>query len=439
MTRRDFALLILILLLGAGITVARKARQGSFPAGVHVEGLEFLRGPLHTLSESADADWADGDRVIVEAGHSDVQVMTWGEKNVHVELKKQIHGEKAEEAARQAANLELSLVPSPGSLVVKATGSRPPGLSSDFTVTVPEHSRVQVIADNGSVVVHGIKADVQVKTAHGDVNATDLGGGLEVVNDDGSINLGRIKGPVNLRTTHGDIEASDLSGSADVACDDGDVSLTRVTGGVKVSHAHGEVRISEVGGEVHVNSGNADVTVSDIRGNVEIVDEHGSIRVERAEADLKVTAPHCEIWVENLSGGLTATVESDPLTATRVKGGVKVVASASSVTLTDVQGLIEVSGTHTPVQISRPGADVEVSTTNQEIRIASPAARGFRVDARAEQGEVESDIDELHVPEDRPAHFAGSTGDGRIRYRLNTSHATISILRTESDSTDEDR
>ncbi|MCI0569106.1 MAG: DUF4097 domain-containing protein [Acidobacteria bacterium] len=439
MTRRDVALLILILLLGAGITTAHKVRQGSLAPGVRVEGLEFLRGPLHTFSESADADWSDGDRVIVEAGHSDVQVQTWSEKKVHVELKKQLHGEKEEEAARQASDIRLRVAPSRGSVTIGTTGSRLSGLSSEFTVTIPEHSRLQVIADNGSVVVHGIKADVLVKTAHGDVEASDLAGSLEVVNVDGSISLHRIKGPVNLRTAHGDIEASDLAGPADVACEDGDISLSRVAGGVRVSHAHGEVGISQVDSEVHVNSRNADVTASDIRGSMEIVDVHGTVRVERAGADLKVTAPNCEIWVENLAGNLTATVEGDPLTATQVKGGVKIVASASSVTLTDVQGLIEVSGTHTPVEIIRPGADVEVSTTNQEITIASPAAGGFRIDARAEQGEVECDIDELHVPEDRPAHFAGSTGDGRLRYRLNTSHATISIQRTSSDSTEEDR
>jgi DUF4097 and DUF4098 domain-containing protein YvlB len=441
MTRRDVVLLILILLLGAGITTARKARQGFVTHGVRVEGLEFLRGPLHTFTESADAEWSDGERVIVEAGHSDVLVQTWSEKKVHVELKKQLHGEKEEEAARQASDIRLSVVPSPGSVTVGTTGSRLSGLSSEFTVTIPEHSRLQVITENGAVAVRGIKADVLVKTSHGDVEASDLGGSLEVVNDDGSINLHRIKGPVNVRTAHGDIEARDLSGTADVACDDGDISLSRVAGAIRVTHAHGEVGISQAESEVRVTSNNADVTASDVRGPMEIVDEHGSVRVERAGADLKVTAPHCEVWVENLAGSLTATVEGDPLTATGVKGAVKVVASASSVTLTDVQGLIEVSGTHTPVQVSRPGADVEVSTTNQEICIASPSGRGFRVDARAEQGEVESDIDELHVPEDRPGHFAGSTGDGRIRYRLNTSHATISILRTASDSadTEEDR
>jgi DUF4097 and DUF4098 domain-containing protein YvlB len=439
MTRRDVALLILILLLGAGITVAHKARQGCLAPGVHVEGLEFLRGPLHTLSESADADWSPGDRVIVEALHGDVQVLTWSEKKVHVELKKQIHGEKEEEAARQAADLKLALVPSPGSLTVRATGTRPAGLSSEFTVTVPEQSRLQVITDNGSVVVHGIQAAVLVKTTHGDVEAADLGGNLEVVNDDGSINLHRVKGQVILHTAHGDIEASDLANSADVTCDDGDISLSRVAGRVKVSHAHGDVGITQVEGEVHVTSNNADVTVSDVRGNLDIVDEHGSIRVERAGADLKVTAPHCDVWVEDVAGSLTATIEGDSLTGKNVRGSAKVVASASSVTLTDIQGLIEVSGTHTPVEIIRPGASVEVSTTNQEIRIASPVGRGFRVDARSEQGEIESDIDELHVPEDRPAHFAGSMGDGSARYRLSTSHATISILRTESDSTADSR
>ena len=48
MTRRDVALLILILLLGGVITTAQKVRRGLSPH-LRVEGLEFLEGPLHTF------------------------------------------------------------------------------------------------------------------------------------------------------------------------------------------------------------------------------------------------------------------------------------------------------------------------------------------------------------------------------------------------------
>jgi len=429
MTRRDFALLALILLLGAGMTLTHKLREGFPPGSVHIEGLDFLRGPLHTFRETGDLELSPGERIVVE-GRGDVEIRTWGESKVHVELRKLVHGEKEDEARRKAAELKLTVVPSSGAVSIRAEGSPSGDVSSDLTVTLPESSNLQVITTKGSVAVHGIRQDVRIQTAHGDVEAADLGGRVEVVNDDGSIRLQRVHGPVILRTAHGDVEGSDLGSSAEVNCDVGDVQLSRVAGAVKVTQSHGDVRVEEAGGEAHVSASNADVTVAGVAGHAEILDEHGAIRVERARSDLKLTAPHCEVEVEHLGGSLTANLEGDPITATSVEGGVKIVVSASDVTLTDVKGPIEVSGTHTPVEIVRPGAQVEVSTTNQEIRLLSPAARGFRIDARSDQGEVESDIEALHLPADRPSHFAGSAGDAGVRYRLATSHATISILKS---------
>lgn len=431
MTRRDFALLALILLLGAGMSITHRIKQGILPVGVHVEGLEFLQGPLHTFSETGEHELAPGDRIVVE-GRGDVHVLAWSENKVHVELKKQVHGEKEEEARRTASELKLALHPSPGLLTIRAEGSPSTYISADLSVTLPESTRLQVITTKGSVVVQGIRQDVLIRAAHGDVDVADLGGRVEVINDGGGITLHRVQGPVILRTAHANVEASDLESSAEVNCDHGDVQLTRVAGRVQVTQSHGSVRVTEAGSEAHVNTGNSDVTLSGVRGHAEVIGEHGSIRAERVQGDLKLTAPHCEVEVENLGGSLTANLQGDPLTAASIQGGVKIVASASDVKLTDVKGPIEVSGTHTPVEVIRPGANVEVNTTNQEIRLISPAARGFRIDARSDQGEVESDLEALHVSGERPPHFAGAVGDGGIRYRLTTSHATISILTTSA-------
>jgi len=431
MTRRDVALLILFLLLGSGITVAHKLHQGILPAHVRVEGLEFLRGPLHTFTEAQEAQLATGGHLALEAGRGDVEVMTWSEPKVRVEVKKQIHREKEEEAAIEAAQLHLEILPVSGGLLARTVGSPRSGLETQFTLMVPVQSRLQVVTESGSVTVHGLKGDVVLKTAHGDVDVADIGGSLEVLNDNGSITLHRVQGAVVLRTTHGDIKGSDLASTTEVACEHGDTTLSRLAGSLKATHSHGDLGISKVGGEVRVTASNSDITLEDVRGALELVNEHGRVRLERAGADVKLNAPHCDVTVENVEGSLNATVQADPLEASFVKGAVKVQASASSVKLSDVRGPILVAATHTPVEIVRPGSDIEVATTNQEIEVTSPAGKGFRLDARTEQGEVESNIAELHLPEDRPSRFAGVVGNGQARYRLTTSHSTISILSSE--------
>jgi hypothetical protein len=175
------------------------------------------------------------------------------------------------------------------------------------------------------------------------------------------------------------------------------------------------------------------VTLTYIRGSVDIQNEHGSIHLARAVGNTKLEAPNCEVQVEELGGSLTASVRGDPLTATLVKGPATIVATASSVTLTDVTGPIQVTGTDTPVEVVRPGSEVTVNTTNQEISLAS-SGKGFRIDARTVEGEVVSDIDQLHVPEESPSHFAGVLGDGKHHYRLSTTHASIHILSASSEN-----
>lgn len=437
MTRRDFGLLFLILLLGAGVTIAHKAKTRLAGSDVRIEGLEFLEGPLHTFSESGEAPLAPGARLTVEAGRGDVEVMTWSEPKVRVEIKKQIHREHEDEAARAAAELKLEVGPAADGVLARVTGSRATRMETSLTVMIPAESRLQVITDDGSVVVHGIAKDVLVKTAHGDVQAAELGGGIEVVNDDGSIDLRRVRGAATLRTAHGDVDVADHEGAVEIHATDGDVSLARIKGPIVVDGAHGGIRVTEAHAELRVTGVDSEIEIVDAAAAVELVNEHGSVKVERAAGDVRINAPHCDVTVTDVQGGLTATVESDSLRAERIRGAVKVQASASEVHLEDVAGAIVVTGAHTPVDIVRPGSDVEVSTTNQEVRLSSPATSGFRLDARAEQGEVESDLEGLHVPGDRPSHFAGMFGDGRRRYRLATSNSTISVLSAPSASGDD--
>jgi DUF4097 and DUF4098 domain-containing protein YvlB len=437
MTRRDVALLILILLLGGVVTTAQRIRRGLHP-NIRVEGLEFLEGPLHTFSDTQEAAQAPGGQLTLEAGRGDVEVMTWSEEKVRVEMQKRIHMESEEKAASEVAGFHVEIAKAPEGLLARTTGTRPAGLETRFTVMVPASSALRLIGEDGSVEVRGVKGDILIKTSHGDIEGSDLAGSLEIINDNGAVTLRRVQGPVKIQTAHGDIEASDIGPGADVTSDNGDVTLSRVAGDLKLSHAHGDVSISEAGGAVRLTGRDSEIVLEGIRGPVDLSSEHGSVRLERVGGEAKLVVPHCEVTARDIRGNLTVTVQGESLEASSIQGTVKVDSSAGSVRLTDVAGAIEVTGTHTPVEIVRPGSDVTVATSNQEIELASPSRKGFRLDARSDQGEVESDIDQLHLPSERPSRFAGVVGAGGARYRLSTSHSTISVLSARPDS-DQDK
>jgi len=149
---------------------------------------------------------------------------------------------------------------------------------------------------------------------------------------------------------------------------------------------------------------------------------------------VQVQARNSSTTVQKVAGSVTATIESEPLEISDVRGGVTVQADVTSVRLENVKGAIQVNGRHTDVEVIHPESDVEIQTTHQAIELSAPAGHGFRVDATSEQGEVESDIPELHLPEGAVSHFAGSVGDGRARYKLSTSHSTIRIQKSAGSS-----
>lgn len=394
MRRRDFALLVLILLIGAGLQLGQQIKQGRLPLGIEVDGLDFMRGPLRTFSESREAPLREGALLAIDAGRGDVEVRTWNEPRVRVEVRKELRAESVEAAAKIAGSVRLSLDAGADGLTVRMVpeggAGRAGGLRSSFTVTAPPQSRLRVTATQGDVTLRGIAGDTFVQTAHGDVTVEDLGGACEIVN------------------RHGEVRAESVKGR------------------LKIADEHDDVTVSQAGSDVEIDSAHGAVSVTGARGSVKIRDRHGEVRVEEAGGNVDVEAPHCSVTLRKIGGAVTARVEADPLEVSDVAGAVTVNAELTSVRLAEVRGRISVEGTHTDVSLDRPGSDVEVRTTHQEIDLSGPSP-GFRLDAASEGGEIQSDLAALRLPEEEVSRFAATVGDGRVRYKLFTSHSTIRI------------
>jgi DUF4097 and DUF4098 domain-containing protein YvlB len=394
MRRRDFLLLVLILVIGVGFQLGREIKQGRLPLGIEVDGLEFMRGPLRTFSESREAPLRDGAELSIDAGRGDVEVRTWNEPKVRVEVRKELRAESEAAAAKIAGSVRLSLDTAADGLlihVVPEGGARPGALRSSFTVTAPPQSRLRVTATQGDVTIRGIGGDTFVQTAHGDVSAGDLGGACEIVNRHGEVRVDSVKGKL------------------------------------KIADEHDDVTVSQAGSDVEIDSAHGAVSVNSARGSVKIRNRHGEVRVEAAEGSVDVEAPHCSVTLRKIGGSVTARVEADPLEVSDVAGAATVSAELTSVTLADVRGKIQVSGQHTDVTLTNPGSDVDVRTTHQEIELSGPSPRGFRIEASSDGGEIESDVAALRLPEEEVSRFAGRVGDGHAQYKLFTSHSTIRI------------
>ncbi len=395
MTRRDVLLLVLIFLIGAAFHFGQKIRRGDYPVKVQLDGLEFLRGPVRTFSESREAPLEPGGQVEIDAARGEVEIQTWDRPQVRVEVLKQLHAESEKEGAKAAEALHLVLNPVPGGVqarVTPGTGTdRPAGLKTDFTVTVPRKVRLTVSTSHGGVTVHGIEGDAVIRNSEGDVDAGEISGSCEITNRRGAVTAASVGGPL------------------------------------RIVNERDDVTVEKAGGAVDIEAPGGTVSVSDAAGDVKIRADRGEVRVEKAGGNVDVGARHATVTLEKIQGAVTASVEEDPLDASDVEGAATVQADRTSVSLTDVRGRIRVTASHTDVTLVRPGSDVTVETTLQPIDLTVPPDRGFRVEAISEGGEIVSDLPALHLPAEPPSRFAGTLGDGRLRYRLTTSHSTIRI------------
>jgi len=395
MTRRDFWTLALILLLGAGVTVAQRIHRGVIPLHIQMDGLEFLPANSYAFTETSEADLKKDERLEISAPRGDVEVTPWEEDKVRVEVRKQIRADSREAADRRSAELHLELVSSDVGLTARVTPRAgavlPDGLVTDFSVFVPRNSRLLVATSHGDVRVQGIRGDLVIRTSHGDVQVSDIGGSCQVVDQHGAVTAARVTGALTVSTTHDDVTASGIDGASQVEAPHGNVVVTDSRGSVVVRSSHGEVTIARVG------------------------------------RDVRVEAPHSTVTIESVTAAVTVSVEADPVELRDVSGPVEVRADVTSVRLIDVHGKIRVDGRHTDVHVERPGNDVEVRTTEQEVELTPPAGRGFRLQATSEQGEIESDLPELVTPDEPVTTFSGTVGDGHSDYRLFTSHSTIRI------------
>jgi hypothetical protein len=76
---------------------------------------------------------------------------------------------------------------------------------------------------------------------------------------------------------------------------------------------------------------------------------------------------------------------------------------------------------------------IQVDNRKGDVQIYLPDKAGFQVDARARNGEIETDFDQLKVDDSNDQAIAtGTVGGGGPRLVVNNEHGTIEIRKASS-------
>jgi DUF4097 and DUF4098 domain-containing protein YvlB len=101
------------------------------------------------------------------------------------------------------------------------------------------------------------------------------------------------------------------------------------------------------------------------------------------------------------------------------------------VNLLGVAGDARIQDENSSVELHLKSAgNVQVDNRNGDITVGVPDKLGFKLDARARGGEVQSDFSEVKINnDDREGSASGTVGNGAVRLVLNSEHGTVTIRR----------
>jgi len=124
--------------------------------------------------------------------------------------------------------------------------------------------------------------NVEVHTAGGKIEGSDINGKVSAHTSGGSIRFGKVSGEVKARTSGGSITLEDIKGNADVSTSGGSIRVGRVDGDVAANTSGGGITVGEVTGEMkgHTSGGSINAALArQINESLELSTSGGSINL----------------------------------------------------------------------------------------------------------------------------------------------------------------
>lgn len=259
------------------------------------------------------------------------------------------------------------------------------------------------------------------------LDARTQAGGDHPVEADLDISLPR-KVPVAITSRHGDVELVGRDGNVDISTQHSDTRIEDVTGNVKVSQEKGSVKIEQITGDVHVDGRVDEISVADVKGSVQLDGEfQESVKVARVTKNVTFKSSRTDLEFSKIEGELD--LDSDDLHADEITGPVHLTTRSKNIRLEGVSGDVRLLDDNGSVEVAMQTlGNVQIDNRNGDVQLTVPDKAGFRLDAHARDGEIQSDFEELKLSnDDHEGRASGSVGNAAAHIVLNNEHEGIEI------------
>jgi len=210
-------------------------------------------------------------KVQLENVNGNVRIGTWDREEIKVEAikraEKQEHLDEVKIEVDAKADRIRIKTKYPDS---KAKRNKNNSTSVDYTLTVPQHSRLDRISTvNGGIEIEKVNGDVEASSVNGNVTATGLAGQVELSTVNGSVkaNFAELKKSVSLKSVNGSVTIA-LPPEANAK-----VSANTLTGGISSDFALQAKKHFPIGQNLDgkLGEGGPAIKVSTVNGGVHLV------------------------------------------------------------------------------------------------------------------------------------------------------------------------
>jgi DUF4097 and DUF4098 domain-containing protein YvlB len=258
------------------------------------------------------------------------------------------------------------------------------------------------------------------------INANNQGAGDHWVAVDMNISLPR-KASAAL-STRGDVSVIGRDGDLQIASQKGEVSASDINGKVSLNLDHSSVRLSEISSDVSVEGHVNDVSVENVKGGCHLDgDFMESVKLSNIAQAVIFRSSRTELQFESLKGDLD--LDSGDLQASDVTGPVRMTTRSKDIRLNGVSGDVRIQDENGSIELrmSKVGS-IQLENRSGDIQLYIPDKAGFQIDARARNGEIDSDFDAINVNSTNDqATATGSVNGGGPHVVLTNEHGSIEI------------
>lgn len=242
----------------------------------------------HSAPRSATVDAEGAERVLVDAGAGDLEVVGQSDLN-------EVRAEGTARTSREEDLDEVQIEAQRNGSDVVITATFPDDSRGrtqlDFTVEVPQDLAADIEDSSGDLTIDNLAGPtLDVDDSSGDMTIQVDGSTTSIEDSSGDLEL-RDAGSTEISDSSGDIEVYDSSGTLTLNDSSGDILGRTVGGNVEVTEdSSGDIRLQEIAGNVHIlEDSSGDIVVKQVAGDFTVDDDgSGDIRYEDVAGSITI-------------------------------------------------------------------------------------------------------------------------------------------------------